>query len=62
MVFEAIAMTRRMLGLMWRSHDSGYIHGDFHESNGAFKENMADGSEQEQRVGRRDDFFRVKAR
>jgi len=42
-MIEAIAMTRRMLGLMWRFHDLGFIHGDFHNGNGAFKEKKAEG-------------------
>jgi len=41
-MIEAITMTRRMLGLMWRFHDLGFIHGDFHDGNGAFKARKAD--------------------
>ena len=35
---ETIGMARRMVGLMWRFHDMGFIHGDFHFGNGGFKE------------------------
>jgi len=41
-MIEVIAVTRRMVGLMWRFHDLGFIHGDFHGGNGAFKERKAD--------------------
>jgi len=43
-MIEAIAMTRQMVGLMWRFHDLGFIHGDFHEGNGAFKKNKKKGA------------------
>ena len=34
---ELVMMTRRVVGLMWRLHDFGIIHGDFHAGNAAFK-------------------------
>jgi len=40
---EAIAMTRRMMGLVWRFHDLGFIHGDIHKNNAAFEEKKASG-------------------
>jgi len=40
---EAIAVTRRMVGLMWRFHDLGFIHGDFHAGNGAFRVKKSSG-------------------
>ena len=43
-MIEVIAVTRRMVGLMWRFHDLGFIHGDFHGGNGAFKERKAEDS------------------
>jgi len=41
---EVIAMARRMVGRLWRFHDFGFIHGDFHVGNGAFKVKKPEGS------------------
>jgi hypothetical protein len=34
---ELVMMTRRTIGLLWRFHDLGFIHGDVHGGNVAFK-------------------------
>jgi hypothetical protein len=34
---ELVMMTRRTIGLLWRFHDLGFIHGDVHSKNVAFK-------------------------
>ena len=39
---DILLIGRRMIGALWRLHDLGYIHGDFHHGNGAFKFNKAE--------------------
>ena len=34
---QVLMMGRRIVGVMWRSHDLGLVHGDFHDGNSAFK-------------------------